>query len=130
MADPEGCGFRGFALSVPPFFKYPMKIKSLGLIEAKLFHFHWIFRINETKSAKRTPNPFIHNGTPFLKSWIRPWVWLPPIRCNKFQPYLYNSYAKTFCLLLNEKLKYNYKVSISKQAQITPEYRKQNHYHD
>ena len=38
--------------------KYRMKMKWFGLSEAKLFHFHGIFKINEMKSAKRTPTHF------------------------------------------------------------------------
>ena len=42
----------------PPFLDNPMKMK----YETKLFHFHGIFKKNEIKSAKLTPNPrnFIH----------------------------------------------------------------------
>ena len=38
-----------------PAIKYPMKIKYFGLTETKLFLFHGILKINEIKSAKRTP---------------------------------------------------------------------------
>ena len=50
-------GVQGFRLGpLPaPVFKYPMKIKQLGLSETKLFHFHGIFKNNKIKSAKRTP---------------------------------------------------------------------------
>ena len=41
--------------SPPPVVKYPMKMKSFGLNETKLFHFHGIFKKKEIKSAKRTP---------------------------------------------------------------------------
>ena len=45
----------------PPVFKYPMTIS-----ETKLFHFHEIFKINEIKSARRTPTPLnMYILTPF-----------------------------------------------------------------
>ena len=42
-----------------------MKMKSFGLSETKLFHFHGMFKKNEIKSAKHPPPPththtFIH----------------------------------------------------------------------
>ena len=64
-------GFRWFARTpLPdPIFKYPMKMKKLGLSQTKLFHFHWIFN-NEIKSAKWTPPHLYTNEPHFQKSWI------------------------------------------------------------
>ena len=48
-------GFRGFALVL----KYPVKMKVFALSEAKLFHFHGIFKKNEI-NHKNEPSTFIH----------------------------------------------------------------------
>ena len=56
---------------LPLVFKKPIKMKWFGLSETKLFHFHWIFRKIEMKSAKRTTHIYIYK-TPFQKPWIRP----------------------------------------------------------
>ena len=50
-------GSRGGSPLPLPVIKYPMKMKQFGLTETKLFHFHGKFKINEIKSAKRTPTP-------------------------------------------------------------------------
>ena len=47
-------------------------MKEFGLREKTLFHFHWIFKKKEVKSAKRTPHIYTYEP-PFQKSWIRPW---------------------------------------------------------
>ena len=57
-------GFRGFAQPLPLVFKYPVKTT---LIEAKLFHFHGIFKKNDIKSQKRTQHLYTYEP-PFLKS--------------------------------------------------------------
>ena len=50
------CYGRGF--NPPPVIKYPLKMKSFGLSETKLFHFHGIFKINEiNKISKANPTP-------------------------------------------------------------------------
>ena len=63
----------GFARTtlLAPVFKYPMKMKYLGLSEDNLFHFLWIFKKIEIKSAKRTPNLYGYEP-PYQKTWIRP----------------------------------------------------------
>ena len=69
-------GFRGFArtpLPAGPGLKYPMKLKKIGLIETKLFHFHGIFKKYDLKSSKRTTTPlYIHlYEPPFMRHFIR-----------------------------------------------------------
>ena len=56
----SGGSREGLPPSPPPLpaIKYPMKMKLFGISETKLFHFHGIFKINEIKSAKRTPTHF------------------------------------------------------------------------
>ena len=82
MADPDSRGRSGVRLNTLPIprFNYPTKMKLFGISEAKLFHFHWIFKINEIKSAKRL-HTYIHINPhftppeydpPFQKAWIRP----------------------------------------------------------
>ena len=43
--------------SPPSVFKYPMEMKTFGLNETKLLHFHGIFRKNEWKISKANPTP-------------------------------------------------------------------------
>ena len=53
----RGLGPRGLLKPppLPPVFKYPTKMKSFGLTENQLIHFHGIFKKNEIKSAKLPP---------------------------------------------------------------------------
>ena len=57
VADPEGVAKIPLPAPPPLPFKYPMKIKKIGLNETKLFHFHGIIKENKIKSAKGTPTP-------------------------------------------------------------------------
>ena len=79
----NSCGSRGHSgvslepPSPPPVFKNLMKMKLFVrpnyLTETKLFHFHWIFKKNEIKSAKTTPQVYTYDP-PFQKSWIYPCI--------------------------------------------------------
>ena len=64
VADPEGVqAVRSNPLPAPVF-KYPMKMKTFGLSETKLFHFHGIFKQNEIKSANPRRSMSMHSFYP------------------------------------------------------------------
>ena len=66
-----------------------------GLSETKLFHFHGIFKINETKSVKRTPTPYTY-GPHFQESIIRPSIWRYTWKIRSFEWFNH----PLFCLMV------------------------------